>query len=277
MSSTEMFSLWWREKWVRGLVLALSPIGFVDALFTYLLYLTHGSEFEYNPIVRIALETNWWFVWVLVDILSFAIFAMLAGSYYLHTRTSILGSYVNWFAGLIALRVGAVFYNVLLYFGDFYPIFWGLLAGIVTYWMVGGLLSRERDISIEGFKRYWRAKYDRLHDRILTRGTKKNVQEETKKMKDADNIEIEDSKITWLKRAGYLSLVLIIIVSAPYILTAIGVATGATEWSNTYGPNPFFTNLSASSFMVAFIAVILLVGLMVYFVMKAFQTTEGAW
>ncbi len=277
MSSEDMFSLWWSEKWVRGLVISLSPIGLVDALFTYLLFVTHGPEYEYNPIVRFALTSNWWFLWILVDILSFALFAMIAGSYYLHTRSNILGNHVNWFAALIALRVGAALYNVLLYFGDVNPIFWSFVMGLMTYWMVKGLLSRERDISIEGFKRYWRAKYDRLHDRLLTRGIEKKMNEEKKEIPETKKSEPKDRMTTWLKRAGYLSITVLLVVSAPYILTAIGMATGAINWSEQYGGQVFWTNLSGTAFVIAFGAIILLVGLMVYFIMKAFHTTEGGW
>ncbi|TFG12020.1 hypothetical protein EU537_10585 [Candidatus Thorarchaeota archaeon] len=277
MSSGDMFSLWWSEKWVRGLVLALSPIGFIDALFTYLLFVTHGPEYEYNPIVRFALTSNWWFLWIVVDILSFALFAMIAGSYYLHTRSSILGNHVNWFAALIALRVGAALYNVLLYLGDVYPIFWSFILGLITYWIVKGFLSRERDISIEGFKRYWRAKYDRLHDKLLTRGIKIKMKEEQEQIPEPKKTVPKDRMTTWLKRAGYLSLAILLVVSAPYILTAIGIATGAINWSNQYGSRVFWTNLSGTAFVIAFGVIILLVGLMVYFIMKAFHTTEGAW
>ena len=46
-----------------------------------------------------------------------------------------------------------------------YPIFYAAVAAILTYMGVGRLLAREKDISTAGFKRFWRAKYDRVHDR----------------------------------------------------------------------------------------------------------------
>ena len=71
MTTHQMFTLWWGERWVRNLVLLLTPVGFIDATFTVFLFRALGAEFEYNPFVRAALLSEWWFVWFLVDTLSF--------------------------------------------------------------------------------------------------------------------------------------------------------------------------------------------------------------
>jgi hypothetical protein len=275
MSMTEMFSLWWKERWVRGLVLALSPIGFVDALFTILLFQAHGPEFEYNPIVRLALTSDWWFAWIVVDIISFVFFAMIAGSYYVHTRSSIFGNQVGWLSFLIALRVGVVVFNILSFYLDPYPIFWTAIGAIVTYFSVVRLLTRETDISIAGFKRYWRAKYDRVHDRLIMRGLKREEEEVEEPIAEVE--PITTSKIVMLKRAGYLSMVIVVFVSTPFVLTAVGYVTGGLAWNELFGGNFYWNTVASQSFLAGFAAVIILISLMMYFMLKAFSTTEGAW
>ena len=273
MTTAQMLSLWWQEKWVRGLVLALSPIGLVDALFTIMLFQAHGSEFEYNPIVRLALTSDWWFVWIIVDIFSFVIFAMLAGSYYIHTRSSIFGNNTAWLAGLIALRVGIAVYNVFLYFNDLYPIFWGALVGFLSFIGVNRLLNREKDISVASVKRYWQVKYDRLHDRMITRGLKSKEPEE-------EIIPIEPEPTTarvWIKRAGFMSMAIVVFVSIPFVLVTVGALTGGLTWTENYGDNFYWNAVSANAFLVGFLAAIVLISIMMYFIMKGFTARDGAW
>jgi hypothetical protein len=276
MSVTEIFSLWWKERWVRGLVLALSPIGLVDAMFTFLLFQAHGPEFEYNPIVRLALTSDWWFAWVVIDIVSFVFLAMIAGSYYVHTRKSIFGNQTHWLSFLIALRVGVALFNVLSFYLDPYSFFWGTLGAIFTYFVVGRLLSRERDISVAGFKRYWRAKYDRVHDRLITGGLKM-VEEEEDEESPSEPEPTPTSRAVMLKRAGYLSMVIVVFVSTPFILTVVGSVTGGLSWIETFGGSFRWNTVSGQSFLAGFVAVIILISFMMYFMMKAFSTTEGAW
>jgi hypothetical protein len=276
MSVTEMFSLWWKERWVRGLVLALSPIGLVDAVFTILLFQAHGPEFEYNPLVKLALTSDWWFVWIVIDMVSFVFFAMIAGSYYVHTRKSIFGNKVGWLSLLIAIRVGAVVYNILSFYMDPFRIFWAMCGTAITYLGVGKLLSRESDISVRGFKRYWRAKYDRIHDRFLTRGLKREQETEIEEL--APDIETETTmRSVMLKRAGYLSMVIVVFVSVPFVLTTIGFLTGGLNFADEHGGSFFWDTLSGRSFLVGFATVIILISLMMYFMLKAFAVEEGAW
>ncbi|MFW9907969.1 MAG: hypothetical protein ACFFEF_05285 [Candidatus Thorarchaeota archaeon] len=276
MTVRQMMSLWWREKWVRGLVIALSPIGLVDAVFTILLFQVHGPEYEYNPLVRLALSSEWWFAWVLIDVFSFVIFAMIAGSYYLHTRSSIFGNHTGWFAALIAFRVGAVVYNILLYYLDLFPIFWGAISAILTYYYVSKLLSRNRDMSIRGFKRYWRAKYDRLHDKLLTRGVQRKDNELEIKAVQPIGPEYDNRRI-WMLRAGYLSMAIIVFASIPFMLTTIGILTGGIYWNELFGGSFYWNELSAQTFIVGFFTIIIFTAIIMFLILKAFTTTEGAW
>jgi hypothetical protein len=274
MSAREMFSLWWHERWIRYLVISLSPIGFIDASYTLMLYLAHGADYEYNPIVRAALTSGLWPLWFMVDVLSFSLFAMIAGSYYLHTRSKIFGVRTGWLAALVALRVGAAVYNILLYYNAIFlntvsiPALGGLIVGAIVYVIVGGLLSRSDDVSVEGFKAYIRAKYDRIQDRLLMRGLK-TKEEQVKPV-------VEPTSRAWyLKRAGYLAMAVIVFVSVPFILQLISDITGLSHWAEIYGDLWFFNELSARGFMVGFIGVIVMLCLMMYFILKAFSADES--
>jgi len=262
------------------MVISLSPIGFIDALYTLMLYLTHGSEYEYNPVVRYALSSGLWPIWFLVDVLSFSLFAMIAGSYYLHTRSRIFGVRTGWLAFLIGLRVGAAAYNIVLFYNTFLfdaifiPALVGLLTGVGAYIIVGGLLSRSDDVTVDGFKAYMRAKYDRLHDRLLMRGLKPHEEDIKPKVEPVVTEEFKTPRVVYLKRAGYLALVAVIFVSVPYILQFISDITGLSRWTEIYGPFWFFNEASARGFIVGFIGVLLMLAIMVYFILKAFSAGE---
>ena len=282
MSSRQMFSLWWQEKWVRGLVLAISPIGLIDAVYTVLLFQAHGAEFEYNPIVRFALTTYWGVIWIVADIVSFVLFAMIAGSYYLHTRRSIFENHTGWLSGLVGLRVGAALYNVTLFYGNPEPVFWGALAALATYFFSEKLLARDRDISIKGFKSYWRNKYDRVHDHLITRGIDPEKNKDVDPLNDdrieEKTMETKTARLVWLKRAGYIALAIATFVSVPFILTEFARATGGLYWSDLFsGTTPWGNPLTAGTFIGAFIIILILMAVSIIFLTRAFDETEGAW
>lgn len=280
MSAREMFSLWWHERWIRYLVISLSPIGFIDASYTVMLYLAHGAEYEYNPLVRAALTSGFWPLWFMVDVLSFSLFAMIAGSYYLHTRSKIFGVRTGWLAALVAIRVGAAVYNILLFYNDVLlntisiPALGGLIAGAIVYVVVGGLLSRSDDVSVDGFKAYIRSKYDRIQDRLLMRGLKPKEEEGEAVSQHVNQDEFKSSRVFYLKRAGYLGLVVVVFVSVPFILQLISVVTGIANWAQIYGDLWFFNELSARGFMVGFVGVIVMLCIMMYLILKAFSAEE---
>lgn len=282
MGSRQMFFLWWQEKWVRGLVLAISPIGLIDAVYTVLLFQAHGAEFEYNPIVRFALTTYWGIIWIVADIVSFVLFAMIAGSYYLHTRRSIFENHTGWLSGLVGLRVGAALYNVTLFYGNPEPVFWGTLAALATYFCSEKLLARDRDISIKGFKNYCRNKYDRVHDRFIMRGTdpenEKDVESLNNNRIEEASMETKSVKLVWFKRAGYVALAIAVFISAPFILTEFARATGGLYWNDLYSrTTPWGNALTAGTLLGAFVIILVMMAVSSIFLMRAFEETEGAW
>ena len=90
--------------------------------------------------------------------------------------------------------------------------------------------------------------------------------------------EIEPtSRSVLLKRAGYLAMVIVVFVSTPFVLTAVGFLTGGLFWNETFGGSFFWNTTAGQSFLTGFVVVIILMALMMYFMMKAFSTSEGAW
>ncbi|MDF1541295.1 MAG: hypothetical protein P1Q69_20525 [Candidatus Thorarchaeota archaeon] len=286
MSVRELFSLWWQEKWVRYLVISLSPIGFLDAVYTLMLFNAHGADFEYNLFVRAALTSAWMPVWFLADVLSFSLFAMIAGSYYLHTRSKIYGNKTGWLSFLVAIRVGAAAYNILLYYNTFLfnaifiPALGGVLIGVLVFILVGGLLSRNDDVTWDGFKSYVRSKYDRFHDKRLTRGLKtynEGSEETSTTVTEQDSDEFKVSRRVWIKRAVYMALAISMFFPIPFLLQFVADVTGLSQWTEIYGPFWFFNELSSRGFMVGFVAVLLMIGTIMYLIAKSFDAEEGSW
>jgi hypothetical protein len=146
---------------VRFLVVLLFPVGIIDAAFTLATTWELGLEVEFNPIVRYLIAANLWLPWALLDIIGFALFSMLAGSYYLHTRNNPGGPDTTWITLIFALRVSMATYNVTYYYIPFvvavYPPFWtSILVFALTYFGLGRVLNRRTDISQRGIIQYFR-------------------------------------------------------------------------------------------------------------------------
>lgn len=278
MTSRQMFSLWWNERWIRSLVVLLSPIGLIDAVYTYLLFHTFGMDYEYNPLVRMALTSDLWFVWFIADVVSFSIFAMIAGSYYLHTRSSIFDSRVGWLSGIVAFRVGAAVYNVLLFY-DLAPALLGGMAVTVLTFLAGNkLLNRKTDVSWVGFKGYWRAKYDRLHDRFLLRGLSGELEIEADTPMTNEGVKPQTGiSRVWIKRMGYLVLAVMIFFLTPFVLGIVAYVTGVGSFTDIYGPLMFWNELSGTGFLVGFGVIIVMIAVIMFLILRAFSVEEGAW
>ncbi|MHA2024836.1 MAG: hypothetical protein ACW98U_02950 [Candidatus Thorarchaeota archaeon] len=286
MTSHQMLTLWWGERWVRNLVLLLTPVGFIDATFTVLLFRAMGAEFEYNPLVRAALLSEWWFVWFLVDALSFFLFIMMAGSYYLHTRNSLVNNRTGLVSGLVSLRVGLAAHNVIRFYGLFPGVLGGIMLGLITFVIMDSLLDRTSDVSWEGFKQWWKHKTDRYHDnRLMKRAQKKargvgtKLDEQIEREIDADlPKETEpESPSHWRKRALYLLAAVALFLIMPYFLVFIGNFTGVTAFTEIYGPLVFWNELSAPAFLLGFVSICIFTAGIMYLVLRSFDVQDGAW
>ncbi len=274
MNIQDMFGLWWDVPWVRYLVLLLLPIGVIDAYYTHLLLATYGPEYEYNPFVRLAFIHNLGIVWGIVNIVSFALFTMLIGSYYLYTRGNISGNKTPYLSLLLCMRIGIAIYNVFVFYWVYEAPFFAAIGGALSYVVISGLMSRDNDVSIKGFKRYFRAKYDRFHDKILTLGLEDTAAKDLKPLKSHEEPK---SSRSLTRRIAYILIAIGLFVSFPFVLTCIAEFTGAAAWTEMYGDLFYWNYLSAPTFMMGFVLVIVVVGVVLYLLLRAFDTTEGAW
>ena len=283
MTSHQMFTLWWGERWVRNLVLLLTPIGLVDAVYTILLFQQIGAEFEYNPLVRAALLSEWWIVWFIIDALSFFLFIMMAGSYYLHTRHSLVNNRTGLVSGLVAIRVGLAAHNVIRFQGEFSALFAGFMFGVTTYIIMDSLLDRRNDVSWEGFKQWWKHITDRRQDDRLIRKAIRSTQGDDTQLDEKIEKEIEttDDSIQggsfWRKRAMYLLGAIALFIMMPYFLVFLGDITGVTSFTDIYGSLIWWNELSAPAFLLGFISICIFTASIMYLILRSFDVQEGAW
>jgi hypothetical protein len=86
-----------------------------------------------------------------------------------------------------------------------------------------------------------------------------------------------DSKRIWVRRAAYMAVAIAGVVGLPLMLAIIADLTGVIHFREIYGPLVWWNELSGPSFVVAFFAIILAVSVIAYFILKMFDTSEGAW
>jgi hypothetical protein len=286
MTSHQLFTLWWEERWVRSLVLLLTPVGIIDATFTVLLFNDLGYG-EFNPIVRAVLQTEFWPIWFLIDALSFFFFIMMAGSYYLYTRKSLVKNRTGLVSGLVGLRVGLAAHNVIRYFGLFPGVLGGILIGLITFIIMDSLLDRTSDVTWEGFKQWWTHRTDRFHDYRLTRKAKglyrgevSELDEQIEREIDAElpkepDVDVERSP--WRKRIVYLFAAIALFLFMPYFLVFLSELTGVAAFSEIYGPLVFWNELSAPAFLLGFVSICIFTAVIMYLILRSFDVQEGAW
>lgn len=84
-------------------------------------------------------------------------------------------------------------------------------------------------------------------------------------------------KHVWVRRAAYIAVALAVFVMMPLTLVILADVTGVINFRDIFGPLVFWNELSGPSFVLGFFTIIILVAIMVFFILKAFDTTEGAW
>ncbi|MBS3795652.1 MAG: hypothetical protein KGY80_12180 [Candidatus Thorarchaeota archaeon] len=277
MDLADMFGLWWDVPWVRYLVLSFIPIGIIDGVYTSLLFAAHGPEFEYNLLVRLAFTNDFGMVWIIINIVSFALFTMLAGSYYLHTRTNVFGNRTRWLSLIISIRMGTALHNMLAYYWIPEAPLLAMLGAFLLYIGMNILLNRDRDVSMKGVKRYFKAKYDRFHDALLTRGINPTSEGDLQNVNEEKNDENSEKATKWAKRIAYMLTAIIVFVAIPFVLVGIARFTGASDWSGLFGDIFYWNYVSGPTFIMGFVMILGAVGIAVYLIFKAFDTGKGAW
>lgn len=277
ISTEELITTWWGKPWIRYLVLALLPIGVIDVAYTLAATSLYGIEVEFNPITQFFLSHNLWLPWSIMNIVGFALFCMLAGSFYLKTRDLPAGPNTMWLSLILALRIGLASYNITYFYIPFlitiYPPLWvGIFMSIVTFVLMDKLLTRRDDITKRSIKSFFTVRLSNFHDRklikIATAGAKpmKPVREEV--------LKTSLQKSVWAKRGVYLTLSVLMIFAMAASIEVIGVFSGLVHWSDANIPYFVFTEFTSRWFLVTLIAIMVFLSFSMYFIVKAFETTE---
>lgn len=291
ISAREMVTLWWKERWVRVIVLSLLPIGVIDTAYTIAMASLYGVEIEFNPITRELLNLGLWLPWAALNIIGFTFFCMMAGSYYLHSRWRPGGPDTFWFSFIIALRIGMASYNVTFYYLPFvvtvYPPFWaGFFTFTVSLYIMNKLLMRRHDLSWSQAKYYVRSRYDSYKDAKMISQVSQNpdaplenpqVQTEAVQKEIARDLaggELKWYKGPWPKRAAYLFGAGFSYVLMGLAIEIISHASGLSEWSQAHGPFFILNEVTGPPIMASFMAIIFFMSLSLYFILKAFSTSQ---
>jgi hypothetical protein len=269
--------MWWEKRWVRALVLLLIPVGVIDATFTLLVTWQLGWEIEFNPITQFFLSAGLWPVWALMNIGGFALFSMLAGSYYLHTRNDIRGPDSSWLALIIALRIAMAAYNVTYYFIPYFislypPIWIGIATFILSFVMFDKLLSRRDDFSWRVLKRQVNARIDGIQDARMIRAAGRDAPRGEPTGSTSSQTITPVSKATWLKRAAYLGGAAVMIVLMTMVIELVGTASGLISAREQFGDYYVLNDYSGRWFLVSLCMILFFIGLSMYMIVKAFDT-----
>jgi len=273
----QFLTMWWEKRWVRALVLLLIPVGIIDATFTLLVTSQLGWEIEFNPITQFFLSAGLWPVWALMNIGGFALFSMLAGSYYLHTRKDIRGPDSSWLALIIGLCIAMAAYNVtyffIPYFISLYPPIWiGIATFIVSFVMFDKLLSRRDDFSWRDLKRQLSARIYGIQDARMIRAAERDAPlgEPTGSTPSQPSTSV--SKTTWLKRGAYLGGAAVMIVLMTMVIEFVGTASGLIAAREQFGAYYVLTDYSGRWFLASLCMILFFIGLSMYMIIKAFDT-----
>ncbi|MFW9845481.1 MAG: hypothetical protein ACFFD6_01935 [Candidatus Thorarchaeota archaeon] len=277
ITTQELITTWWSRAWIRNLVLLLIPIGIVDTVYTLVATERYGIAVEFNPITRIFLSYNLWIPWSIMNIVGFALFCMLAGSYYLMTRDQPAGPNTVWLSLILALRIGLASYNVTYFYIPFlitiYPPLWvGLFTFTLTFILIDKMLTRRDDITRRTIKSFFTVRLSNIHDRRLIRTATANAKSEEPVKKEVLKTTLQKS--VWAKRAAYLTMAVLMIVAMAGSIEVIGVASGLVQWSETAVPFYVFTEFTSRWFLVTVVGIIVFLSFSMYFIVKAFDTPE---
>jgi len=279
MPPRSLFTLWWSERWVRFLIIALSPVAVLDTTYTILLATQFGPKAEMNPVGRFMLENGSWMLWVAFSWIGFALLCMLTGSYYLAARKELGQPDTGFLSLIISLKVGMVGYNATFYHiesvGAGYPPLWiGALAVVISYLVLSRLLTLEHDLSWKRLRAQVQSRLDALRDARLV-STAKSTSDTTKTFESAaaesPMPRFLSRRETWTKRLGYLGLWVISVVLLFALLEAMLKASGLWDWtSRDFG----WVSLEGPWFLAFFLIIVVFIGVSMMLIIKAFDVGE---
>jgi hypothetical protein len=287
----ELFTGWWQVKWVRLLVSMLVPIGIIDAAYTIGMTEIYGVEVEFNPITREFLAAGLWLPWSLINILGFTFFCMMAGSYYLYTRSRPSGPDTFALSFVIALRIAMVAYNVAFYYmpwagGMVYPPFWsGAFSFVLSLYSMNKLLKRQYDISWAQTKYNLTSRLVNYQDqrliasaglksKVATSEVDSNTEIEKEIVKSSSGAKKSRWGMAWMKRLIYLAGSLFAFVLMGIVLQFISDVTGLSHWSQIHGPFFILNEVTGPPVMISIFVIIGFIGFSLACIFKAFATTD---
>jgi hypothetical protein len=279
MTTQELITTWWSKAWIRNLVFLLIPIGIIDVAYTLAATSIYGIAVEFNPITRFFLSNNLWLPWAILNIVGFALFCMLAGSYYLKSRHEPAGPNTMWLSIILALRIGLASYNITYFYIPFmitiYPPLWVFLFTFtITFVLMDKLLTRTNDISRRTIKSFFTVRLSNLHDRRLIRTANAGVKREEPAAFKQEKLKTTLQKSVWAKRGVYLTLAVLMIVAMAGSIEFIGVSSGLIHWSEEHVPFYVFTEYTSRWFLVSVAGIMIFLSFSMYFIVKAFDTPE---
>ncbi|MHA1135775.1 MAG: hypothetical protein ACTSSE_04745 [Candidatus Thorarchaeota archaeon] len=284
----ELFTKWWTERWVRGIVFLLIPIGIVDTVYTIAIAQLYGAQAEFNPITRELLNAGLWLPWSLLNIGGFMLFCMMAGSYYLHTRWNSGGPDTFWLSFVIALRVGMAGYNVTFLYLPFvvtiYPPFWvALFSFSFTLYSMNKLLKRKHDLSWSQTRYALMSKVQQYKDAKLIESAgvpeeeasavlswNNEVKQEIKE--DRSNEDTPLWQNAWVRRTVHLAGSVLSFILMGLSIQVISELSGLSTYSD--GPYFILNDFTGPPVMASFLAILFFMSLSIAFIMKAFSTTQ---
>ncbi|TFG08478.1 hypothetical protein EU538_06990 [Candidatus Thorarchaeota archaeon] len=87
----------------------------------------------------------------------------------------------------------------------------------------------------------------------------------------------QSKRAVWAKRLVYISLAVLVLLGIPFFLAWLADATGMTAFNEIFGPYILWNEWSGGVFVLAFFSIVALTGAIMFLMMMAFDTTEGAW
>ncbi len=250
----KIMTSWMKHHWAVLFVDCAVILGILDSYFTNLLIMKMGIEHEINPLVKLFYGYNLQIFWVIINIVSMAIFAMFITGFRItigfRYRANLL------FSGLFAVRTAFVlYYYGLLYAPDYYRWFmlWAfMLSSIVVYYT----LKSGDSLSIANFKSWLDYHYERFNFWLLTR----KISKKSKTPEVVSSKEIFKTKVNKWAITKYSVMAVTFLFAIPI---AIQIVVPLLWPSYSHDPSRIFgafTIYSASAFLAAF--VIIIIGIM---------------